>query len=139
MISRYNFLRDPITEPSLPVIKALGSVMLFRQKQPPEVFCKRGVLRNFAKFTGKHLFQRLFFNKESLAQVFPVNFAKFLRTPFLQNTSGRLLLFRYELYLLVTRIDKFEQFRCCAYSSNCKRSINLYIVLQSCINIKESG
>ena len=21
----------------------------------PEVFCKKGVLRNFAKFTGKHL------------------------------------------------------------------------------------
>ena len=32
------------------------------------------------------------FNKEFLTQVFPVNFAKFLRTPFLQNTSGRLLL-----------------------------------------------
>ena len=32
------------------------------------------------------------FNKESLTQVFPVNFAKFLRTPFLQNTSGRWLL-----------------------------------------------
>ena len=29
----------------------------------PEVFCKRGVLRNFAKFTGKHLRQSLFFNK----------------------------------------------------------------------------
>ena len=28
----------------------------------------------------------------TLAQVFPVNFAKFLRTAFLQNTSGRLLL-----------------------------------------------
>ena len=27
-----------------------------------------------------------------LAQAFPVNFLKFLRTPFLQNTSGRLLL-----------------------------------------------
>ena len=27
----------------------------------PEVFCKKGVLRNFAKFTGKHLCQRLFF------------------------------------------------------------------------------
>ena len=26
---------------------------------------------------------------------FPVNFAKFLRTPFLKNTSGRLLLLRY--------------------------------------------
>ena len=35
----------------------------FIQKQPPEVFCKKGVLRNFAKFTGKHLCQSLFFNK----------------------------------------------------------------------------
>ena len=29
----------------------------------PEVFCKIGVLRNFAKFTGKRLCQSLFFNK----------------------------------------------------------------------------
>ena len=29
----------------------------------PEVFCEKGVLRNFAKFTGKHLCQSLFFNK----------------------------------------------------------------------------
>ena len=29
----------------------------------PEVFCKKGVLRNFAKFIGKHLYQCLFFNK----------------------------------------------------------------------------
>ena len=46
----------------------------------PEVFCKKCVFRNFEKFTGKHLYQRLFFNKvaglacnfmkkESLAQV----------------------------------------------------------------------
>ena len=27
------------------------------------MFCKKGVLRNFAKSTGKHLCQRLFFNK----------------------------------------------------------------------------
>ena len=27
------------------------------------VFCKKGVLKNFAKFTGKHLCQSLFFNK----------------------------------------------------------------------------
>ena len=27
------------------------------EKQPPEVFCiRKGDLRNFAKFTGKHLF-----------------------------------------------------------------------------------
>ena len=29
----------------------------------PEAFCKKGVLRNFAKFTGKHLCHSLFFNK----------------------------------------------------------------------------
>ena len=29
----------------------------------PEVFRKKGALRNFTKFTGKHLCQRLFFNK----------------------------------------------------------------------------
>ena len=29
----------------------------------PEVFCNEGVLRNFAKFTGKDLCQSLFFNK----------------------------------------------------------------------------
>ena len=67
---------------------------------------ERGALRNFPKFTGKYLCQRVFFNKvaglrakasnyikkDSLAQVFPLNFAKFLRTPFLQNTSRQLLL-----------------------------------------------
>ena len=29
----------------------------------PQMFCKRDVLRNLAKFTGKHFCQRLFFNK----------------------------------------------------------------------------
>ena len=29
----------------------------------PKAFYKKGVLRNFAKFTGKHLCQSLFFNK----------------------------------------------------------------------------
>ena len=57
---------------------------------------KKGALRNFAKLTVKHLCQSLFLNnsikKETLAQCFPVNFAKFLRIPFLQNISGRLLL-----------------------------------------------
>ena len=28
-----------------------------------EVFCKKGVLKNFAKFTGKHLHRRHFLNK----------------------------------------------------------------------------
>ena len=29
----------------------------------PGVFCKKGALKNFAKFTGKHLCQSLFLNK----------------------------------------------------------------------------
>ena len=53
---------------------------------------REGILRNFAKFTGKHLRQSLFFNKL---------YAKFLKTPFLQNTSGRLLLCILETYFLV--------------------------------------
>ena len=61
---------------------------------------KKCVLRNFANFTGKHLCQSLFLNKvvglrsaillkkRIWHRCFPVNFAKFLRTPFLKNTSG---------------------------------------------------
>ena len=60
----------------------------------PEVFCKKGVLGNFSKFTGKHLYQGFFFNKVAGLRPatllkkrlwhrrFPVNFPKFLRTPF---------------------------------------------------------
>ena len=65
---------------------------------------RKDVLRNFAKFTRKHLCRSLFFNKVAglrqlfllkerlLHRCFPVNFAKFLRKPFLQNTSGPLFL-----------------------------------------------
>ena len=63
------------------------------QKQSPEVFCKKDVLRNSAKFTGKHLCQSLFFNKiadlacnfvkkETLAQVFSCEFCKISRNTF---------------------------------------------------------
>ena len=63
---------------------------------------RKYVLRNFSKFTGKH--QSLFFNKVAglrpatllkkrlWHRCFPVSFVKFLRTPFLQNIFGRLLL-----------------------------------------------
>ena len=53
---------------------------------------KKGVLKNFAKFTGKYLCQRLIFNKAAgqkpatllkkkrWHRCFPMNFAKFLTT-----------------------------------------------------------
>ena len=44
----------------------------------PEVFRKKGVLKNFTKFTGKHLYQS-FFNKVTGLDL--MNFVRFLRTP----------------------------------------------------------
>ena len=64
----------------------------------PDMFCKKGVLKNFAKFTAIHLCQSLFFNKVAdlrpttllkkrlWHRCFPVNFVKFLRTPFFNGT-----------------------------------------------------
>ena len=49
-----------------------------KRNSGPEVFCKKVVLRNLAKFTGKHLCQSLFLNKVAGLRRFPVNFMKFL-------------------------------------------------------------
>ena len=57
---------------------------------------RKGTLRNFAKLIGKHLcrisFLLTLLKKKLWHRCFPVSFAKFLRTPYLRNTSGRLLL-----------------------------------------------
>ena len=82
------------------------------QKQSPG-----GVLRNFARLIGKHLCQSLFFNKIAglgnatflkkrlWRRCFRVDFTKFLRTHFSQNTSGRLL---PSLYLWIQVILNFR-------------------------------
>ena len=67
------------------------------QKQLTEVFLQKGVLKNFAKFTGKHLCQCHFFNKvikkETLAQVFPCEFYEISKNAFftehLRTTTSR--------------------------------------------------
>ena len=65
----------------------------------PDIFCKKGVLRNFTKFTVKHLCQSLFFNKvavevacnftkkETLVQVFSCEFCKISKNTFLHRTT----------------------------------------------------
>ena len=64
---------------------------------------EKGVYKNFANFTGKNLFWSLFlikfqgqacnFIKKRLQhRCFPAKFAKFLRTPILENICERLLL-----------------------------------------------
>ena len=75
----------------------------FRSSRP-EVFCRKGVLKNFAKFSGKHLYQSLFISKVAdlrpatllkkrlQNRCFPVNFVKFLRTAFFIEHCWWLLL-----------------------------------------------
>ena len=64
---------------------------------------RKRILKSFLKLTGKHLCQSFCINKVADRHVtlirkrpwnryFLVNLAKFLRTLFLQNTSGRLIL-----------------------------------------------
>ena len=38
-------------------------LQLRKQKQPSDMFCKKGVLKNFLNLIGKHLCQSLLFNK----------------------------------------------------------------------------
>ena len=52
-----------------------GSWSLVRSSHP-EVFCKKGVLRNFAKFTGKHLYESLFLIKLQAYGLRPVSLLK---------------------------------------------------------------
>ena len=61
---------------------------------------RESVFRNFVKFTGKHLCQGLFFatllKKRFWHRCFPVNFRKFLRTPFYTEHFWWLLLTIHE-------------------------------------------
>ena len=78
----------------------------------PEVFYKKGVIRNFVKLIGKHLSQSLFFNKiAGLATLskkrlwyrcFPVNFVNLLGTPFFIEHL------RWLLLVISTRMTKLR-------------------------------
>ena len=97
------------------------------------MFCKKGVLRNFAKFTGDHLCQSFFFNKvaglesatllkkRSWHRCFPVNFTKSPRTSFLTEHLQWLLL-HYD-------------FLCCSWYPNLLMplKIKLHTTKNSCI------
>ena len=44
-------------------------LVFYQQKQPPEVFCKKVALKNFAIFTGKTIVLESLFNKVAGLQV----------------------------------------------------------------------
>ena len=89
-------------------ISAKNSILMIDRSSCPEVFCKKGILRNFAKFTGKHLCHSFLFNsvaslrpatllkKRLWHRCFPKNFSKFLGTPFLTEHLRWLFLDRLQ-------------------------------------------
>ena len=88
-------------------LKSKPRLLLFRSSRP-EVYYKKVVLRNFAKLQENTCarvsflikLQATLLKKRHWHRCFLVDFAKFLRTPFLQNTSGRLLLGLHNCLLL---------------------------------------
>ena len=80
----------------------IDSVSIFRSSRA-EVFCKKGVVRNSAKLTGKQLRQSLFFNKvaglrpatslkKTLTQVFSCEFCKIYKNTIFKEHIRWLLL-----------------------------------------------
>ena len=70
---------------------------MFYRSSRPDIFCRKDVLRKFEKFTGKHLYQSLYFNKgagqacnfiniEILAQVFSCEFCEISKNTFSYRT-----------------------------------------------------
>ena len=75
----------------------------------PELFSKKCVLRNFAKYTEKYLCHSLFFSPATLLEkrlwhsCFPENFEEFLKTSFLAEYLWWQLLqfFRYSSFMIL--------------------------------------
>ena len=70
-----------INRKNLVSVSSLGCKKIVKQMKKsrsnrPEVYCKKGVLKSFAKLTGKHQHAGI-----SFYQSFLVNFMKSLRTP----------------------------------------------------------
>ena len=95
----------------------------------PEMFCKKAVLRNFAKVTGKHLYQRLFLNKvvdlacnfikkESLAQVFSSEFCEIFKNIFFYRTphvaASKIIVFK-KIGNSLTNFTSAFRFKFCSY------------------------
>ena len=81
-VTQKSRMQTPRDKYQVPVQTYYALAVKIPRSSRPEVFCKKGVLRNFTKFTGKHLCQSLFFNKGLWHRYFPENFVKFIRRPF---------------------------------------------------------
>ena len=87
------------------------------------MFYKKGVLKNFAKLTGKHLCQSLFFNKvavlglqlyqkETLAQVFSCKFCEISKNTFFYKILPMAASINYDLYFWTCQTENFHLCGC---------------------------
>ena len=82
--TEYNPISKVFTEVFL-IARIPHSTILITEAVIQKCSVKKAVLKNFAKFTEKHVCQNLFFNKVA-------SLAKFLKTPFLTEHLRWLLL-----------------------------------------------
>ena len=77
-----------------------------------EVFCKKGVPRNFAKFAGKHLCQSFFFNKVAalrlLAHMFSCEFSEISKNTFSYRTPPVAASVRTQILILLSKISNIQ-------------------------------
>ena len=118
---------------------------LFRSSYP-DVFCKKDVLKIFAKFIGKNLCWSPFLNRPKTLlkrilqdRCFPVSFAKFLRTLFIQNTSGRLLLSFRTFVWMIPNVPAFFKIQFKLKSIRLLFQYQLQLLMKRQINLRMIG
>ena len=102
--------------------------LTFSRSSHQRCSAKKGVLRNFAKFTGKHLCQSLFFNKgaggacnfikKRLAQVFSSEFCEIAKNTFFTEHVWATASFPHEL-----------SFKCCLSVPHHTKILRTFTVL----------
>ena len=106
-----------------------SQIWVFSGSSRPEMFCEKVFLemsQNSQKNTcARAAFWKKFIKKRLWHRCFPVNFAKILRAPFLQNTSGRLLLHFESCF-----VWKFKCFD--SGNGNNEWSSNSYVIKNVC-------
>ena len=73
----------------------------------PEVLCKKGALRNFAKFTEKRFCQTFFFKKVAGLKGFSCKFCEISKTTFCYRTTSGGFVTEHQLLAYKGRVDPY--------------------------------
>ena len=97
--------------------KIINTISSLRSSRS-EVFCKKGVLRNFTNFTEKHLCQGLFFNKVAGLQLFSKNTSSDCFWVFLESSQNTQENTSARVYFLIKSV--LAQMFSCKFCEICK-------------------